>query len=112
MVSFICQDKQGFSVVAVAISLRLKWLSFHQMIHCTYIFYTTDKFLPFKTMLDSRYDDQIPEECRFDVDMLFLSAKAKKVIKFVYISLYLLFGNNNRKLRCMHLENIQDCLDI
>ena len=30
-------------------------------------------------MLDSKYDDQIPEECRFDVDMLFLSAKAKKV---------------------------------
>ena len=33
-------------------------------------------------MLDSKYDDQIPEECRFDVDMLFLSAKAKKVWRF------------------------------
>ena len=43
------------------------------------LYWFSDKFLPFKTMLDSKYDDQIPEECRFDVDMLFLSAKAKKV---------------------------------
>ena len=39
-------------------------------------------FFRLKTMLDSKYDDQIPEECRFDVDMLFLSAKAKKVWRF------------------------------
>ena len=26
-----------------------------------------------------KYDDQIPEECRFDVDMFFMSLKARKV---------------------------------
>ena len=30
-------------------------------------------------MLSSKYDDQVEEMCRFDVDMLFLSMKAKKV---------------------------------
>ncbi|XP_064652771.1 mRNA-capping enzyme-like [Lineus longissimus] len=37
------------------------------------------KFLPFKTLLDSRYDDQIPEANRFDVDMFFLSMSAAKL---------------------------------
>lgn len=37
------------------------------------------KFIPFKTPLDSRYDDQIPEECRFDMNMLFSSLKTKKI---------------------------------
>ena len=43
------------------------------------IFYFTDTFMVFKTPLDSRYNDQIPEECRFDVDMLFASLKARDV---------------------------------
>jgi mRNA-capping enzyme len=38
-----------------------------------------NKFLPFKTPLDSRYADQIPEECRFDMDMLFSSIKSFKI---------------------------------
>ncbi|XP_076456794.1 mRNA-capping enzyme-like [Babylonia areolata] len=38
-----------------------------------------DKFFPFKTPLDKRYDDQIAEECRFDMDMLFLSLKTYKL---------------------------------
>ena len=37
------------------------------------------KFLPFKTPLSSKYDGQIAEECRFDINMLFMSAKARKV---------------------------------
>jgi len=39
-----------------------------------------DKFLPFKTPLDARYSDQIPEESRFDLEMLFASLKSFKVI--------------------------------
>lgn len=38
-----------------------------------------DKFFPFKTPLDSRYDDQVPEESRFGLDMLFLSLKSYKL---------------------------------
>lgn len=37
------------------------------------------KFIPFKTPLDSRYDDQIPEECRFNMDMLFSPLKTKNI---------------------------------
>ncbi|RUS87888.1 hypothetical protein EGW08_004366, partial [Elysia chlorotica] len=35
-------------------------------------------FLPFKTPLDARYDDQVPEENRFTVDMLLNSLKIKR----------------------------------
>lgn len=37
------------------------------------------KFLPFKTPLDSRYDDQVPEANRFTVDMLLNSLKMKRM---------------------------------
>lgn len=37
------------------------------------------KFLPFKTPLDNKYDDQVPEECRFDIHMLFHILKNYKV---------------------------------
>ncbi|KAL8575961.1 hypothetical protein ACOMHN_051979 [Nucella lapillus] len=37
-----------------------------------------EKFFPFKTPLDKRYNDEIPEEHRFDLDMLFLSLKSHK----------------------------------
>ena len=52
--------------------------------HCTIIILLfalfADKFLPFKTPLDARYSDQIPEESRFDLDMLFASLKSFKVM--------------------------------
>jgi len=38
-----------------------------------------DKFIPFKTPLDSKYDDQIPEEDRFTFDFFLTSLQAKKV---------------------------------
>lgn len=37
------------------------------------------KFLPFKTPLDSRYDEQIPEECRFDLSLLFSSLRSSHI---------------------------------
>ncbi|KAI0231117.1 hypothetical protein LSAT2_018516 [Lamellibrachia satsuma] len=37
-----------------------------------------EKFLPFKTPLDSRYSSQIPDENIFDVDMFFLSLKSQR----------------------------------
>ena len=50
-------------------------------------FISSDKFLPFKTPLDNRYNDQIPEESRFDLDMLFLSLKTYKVqLGHMYLS--------------------------
>lgn len=39
------------------------------------------KFLAFKTPLDSRYDDQVPEEYRFPPQMLFTIMKSYKVSK-------------------------------
>lgn len=55
----------------------LKWASVKKInvVHVDLV----DKFLPFKTPLDARYVDQIPEECRFDLDMLFSSMKSFKV---------------------------------
>ena len=44
-----------------------------------FLFLSTEKFLPFKTPLDSRYNSQIPEENIFDTDMLFMSLKSQKV---------------------------------
>ena len=38
-----------------------------------------DRFIPFKTPLDSKYDDQVPEEDRFTVDLLVASLAARKV---------------------------------
>jgi len=48
---------------------------YHNLAHICF----ADKFLPFKTPLDARYSDQIPEESRFDLDMLFASLKSFKV---------------------------------
>jgi len=44
--------------------------------------------LPFKTPLDARYSDQIPEECRFDLEMLFASLKSFKVWYHRIFSVY------------------------
>ncbi|KAL4218429.1 hypothetical protein ACF0H5_023164 [Mactra antiquata] len=37
-----------------------------------------DKFVPFKTPLDDKYDDDVPEECRFNVNMLLESMKVHR----------------------------------
>ncbi|XP_064597086.1 LOW QUALITY PROTEIN: mRNA-capping enzyme-like [Liolophura sinensis] len=37
------------------------------------------KFLPFKTPLNAKYNDQIPDECRFNISMLFRSLKMYNV---------------------------------
>ncbi|KAK2156753.1 hypothetical protein LSH36_206g04070 [Paralvinella palmiformis] len=37
------------------------------------------KFMPFKTPLDNKYNDQVPEECRFDIHMFFHILKNYKV---------------------------------
>jgi hypothetical protein len=54
------------------------------------------KFIPFKTPLDSKYDDQVPEEDRFTLDFLIMSLASKKVQlgsvwNFPYQSLQLVF---------------------
>jgi len=38
-----------------------------------------DKFIPFKTPLDSKYDDQVPEEDRFTFDFFINSLAARKI---------------------------------
>ena len=38
-----------------------------------------DKFVPFKTPLDGKYDDQVPEEDRFTFDFLINSLAARKI---------------------------------
>ncbi|BFZ11350.1 hypothetical protein BsWGS_14390 [Bradybaena similaris] len=37
-----------------------------------------EKFLPFKTPLDSKYDGEVPEESRFNIEMLFAAAKTMR----------------------------------
>lgn len=52
---------------------------------------TVDKFVPFKTPLDNKYDEDVPEECRFGVDMLMESLKVHKVIypRFLHVQFIL-----------------------
>ena len=38
-----------------------------------------DKFVPFKTPLDEKYNDQVPEEDRFSFDLLINSLAARKI---------------------------------
>lgn len=45
------------------------------------------KFLAFKTPLSSAYDSQVPEECRFSVDMFFASLKSQKMKMGLWIDL-------------------------
>ncbi|XP_074655998.1 mRNA-capping enzyme-like [Tubulanus polymorphus] len=40
-----------------------------------------NKFLPFKTLLDGRYDGEVPESNRWNLEMLMLSSKMYKVRK-------------------------------
>ncbi|KAK2585956.1 hypothetical protein KPH14_010534 [Odynerus spinipes] len=46
-----------------------------------------NKFLAFKTPLSSAFDSQVPEECRFTIDMLFASLKSQKVKLGLWIDL-------------------------
>ncbi|XP_076223556.1 mRNA-capping enzyme-like [Nomia melanderi] len=46
-----------------------------------------NKFLAFKTPLSSAFDSQVPEECRFTVDMLFASLKSQKLKMGLWIDL-------------------------
>lgn len=46
-----------------------------------------DKFLAFKTPLSSAYDSQVPEDCRFSVDMLFTYLKSEKLKMGLWIDL-------------------------
>nr|KAG5691358.1 hypothetical protein BaRGS_033407 [Batillaria attramentaria] len=64
-----------------------------------------DKFFPFKTPLDSRYDDQVPEENRFDLDMLFLSLKSYKLKMGLLIDL----TNTNRYYNSKLVEEKHEC---
>lgn len=41
--------------------------------------YAIGKFLPFKTPLDARYNSQISEEYRFDLQLLFSSLRSSPV---------------------------------
>ncbi|XP_067007621.2 mRNA-capping enzyme [Anabrus simplex] len=45
------------------------------------------KFLAFKTPLSARFNDQIPEECRFDPKMVFMSMKSYKLKVGLWIDL-------------------------
>ncbi|CAL1682344.1 unnamed protein product [Lasius platythorax] len=45
------------------------------------------KFLAFKTPLSSAYDSQVPEECRFSVDMFFANLKSQKMKMGLWIDL-------------------------
>ena len=51
-----------------------------------------DKFMPFKTPLDSsRYPGQVPEECTFDLEMFFMSLKSSKVLD-IHDDIFIAFG--------------------
>lgn len=39
------------------------------------------KFMALKTPLSSDFDDQVPQDCRFDPKMIFSYAKVKKVTR-------------------------------
>lgn len=46
-----------------------------------------EKFMPFKTPLSERYDNQVPPECRFPPKMLFSQCKSKKIRFGLWIDL-------------------------
>ncbi|XP_046834678.1 mRNA-capping enzyme [Vespa velutina] len=46
-----------------------------------------NKFLAFKTPLSSAYNSQVPEECRFTIEMLFASLRSQKVKLGLWIDL-------------------------
>ena len=61
------------------------FVKFAAAIHVQYALclrFAADKFIPFKTPLDSRYDSQIPDAKKFNIEMLFASCKSAKVSLF------------------------------
>ncbi|XP_013383469.1 mRNA-capping enzyme [Lingula anatina] len=64
-----------------------------------------EKFIPFKTPLDSRYNDQVPEANRFDLDLLFASLKSYKVKMGLLIDL----TNTTRFYNSAVVEKQFDC---
>lgn len=40
-----------------------------------YIWFFADKFIAFKTPLDHKYDDEVPDECKFNIQMFLSSVK-------------------------------------
>lgn len=46
-----------------------------------------NKFLAFKTPLSSKFDSQVPEECRFTIDMMMASLKSQKIKLGLWIDL-------------------------
>lgn len=63
------------------------------------------KFLPFKTLLDGKYDDQIPEYSRFNADLLFSSLKMMRVKMGLLVDL----TNTTRFYNKDEIENKHDC---
>ncbi|XP_069105528.1 LOW QUALITY PROTEIN: mRNA-capping enzyme-like [Argopecten irradians] len=63
------------------------------------------KFLPFKTLLDEKYDDQIPEYSHFNPDLLFASLKNMKLKMGLLIDL----TNTNRFYNKDVIEKNHDC---
>jgi len=64
-----------------------------------------DKFLPFKAPLDSRYDEQIPQECRFDMKMFFFPHRANNIKVGLVIDL----TNTNRFYNKELMEKENQC---
>ncbi|ESO99998.1 hypothetical protein LOTGIDRAFT_213204 [Lottia gigantea] len=62
-----------------------------------------DTFIPFKTPLDDKYKDQIPDECLFDVDMLFASVKLYKKKLGLFVDL----TNTNRFYESKKVEELE-----
>ncbi|XP_050415572.1 mRNA-capping enzyme [Patella vulgata] len=67
-----------------------------------------DTFIPFKTPLSEKYSDQIPDECIFNVDMLFNSVKIykKKIGLFIDLTNTTRFYDSNlvEKLECKYVK--------
>ncbi|PVD31857.1 hypothetical protein C0Q70_07276 [Pomacea canaliculata] len=64
-----------------------------------------EKFFPFKTPLDGRYDDQIPEESRFSLEMLFSTFRSYKLKMGLLIDL----TNTKRFYNSKDVEDKYEC---
>ncbi|CAH1784913.1 unnamed protein product [Owenia fusiformis] len=64
-----------------------------------------NKLLPLKTPLDGKFDSQIPEANRFDIDMLFLSLHGRKIKMGLLIDL----TNTTRFYDSKTVENKHEC---
>ncbi|ESN99963.1 hypothetical protein HELRODRAFT_113375 [Helobdella robusta] len=64
-----------------------------------------NKFLVFKTPLDEKYDDQISEDCRFNLEMVFESVKNMKLKMGLIIDL----TNTSRFYDSNTVKDLYDC---